>query len=643
MTKQNKNSKRRSRNGNADLSYQPLNPRIMLAVTADFNGDGFEDMAVGAPGANQVSVIFGSNTGLLPQGKVGVPARQSLNGAALNRVANGAFGQTLAAGDFDNDGFGDLAIGEPNFNNGLVGVSNTGGVHVLYGSRSGLSVGSSQFWNQNSPGIEGVSEGNEQFGFALAVGDFDGDTFDDLAVGAPGEQIIPGNIGALALGNRGAVNVIYGGSGGLTSAGNKFFSQSTSGIPGDPDIGDNFGWSLASADFNKDGRDDLAIGIPGERVSLRDAAGEVLVLFGSSGPGLTTTGNQVWNLSSSRLDGNPSINDYFGSSLAAGDFNNDNSADLAIGITGRKISGENKAGEVRILLGSSSGLKKAGHQILSQDSPGVEGAAERDDEFGTTMTANDFNADGRDDLVVGVPKEDIGLLASAGAVHVFFGNSVGVDAVNDRLFFQNQAPLADTAEASDAVGAAVGSGDFNGDGRADLVIGAPGENGHGIVQVINGAATGFATTSSTYSPNAVAGTNTSGFQFGSGLNGASDQFSGFNGSGLSAVQTSRRPGASTPFDLRVRLKITNPGTTPTQRFKVRFFISDDPVFDRRDRFVGQVRLNAMAAKQSVEINQLFRQGQRKSMVGKYLIAILDYGDRTGERNEANNILVIRIQ
>jgi hypothetical protein len=234
-------------------------------------------------------------------------------------------------------------------------------------------------------------------------------------------------------------------------------------------------------------------------------------------------------------------------------------------------------------------------------------------------------------------------LDSAGAVHVFLGNSLGVATDNDRLFFQNQAPLADTTEASDRVSAAVGSGDFNGDGRADLVIGAPGENGHGIVHVINGAATGFATTSSIFLPNVIAGSSAAGHQFGGGLNGASDQFSGFSGSGLSAVQISRRQCVPSPLDLRVRLMNTNPGTTATQPSKVRFFISDDPLFDRRDRLVGQVRLKAMAARQSVEINQLFRLGQRKSMIGKYLIAILDHGNRTVERNEANDILAIRIQ
>ena len=94
-------------------------------------------------------------------------------------------------------------------------------------------------------------------GFVRA--DFDGDGFADLAVGVPGEDV-----GTVA--DAGAVNVIYGGPTGLTAAGNQLWTQDSEGIKGTQEPGDEFGFSLAAADFDRDGFADLAVGVPGEDV-----------------------------------------------------------------------------------------------------------------------------------------------------------------------------------------------------------------------------------------------------------------------------------------------------------------------------------------------------------------------------------------
>jgi len=122
---------------------------------------------------------------------------------------------SLVTGDFNADGYTDLAIGVLST---VDGQPEAGAVAVLYGSSAGLTSSGNQLWSQDSPGIRNWSESHDDFGWSLAAGDFNGDGFTDLAVGVRREQIGPAV-------NAGAVNVIYGSSKGLTATGNQFWSQ----------------------------------------------------------------------------------------------------------------------------------------------------------------------------------------------------------------------------------------------------------------------------------------------------------------------------------------------------------------------------------------------------------------------------------
>jgi hypothetical protein len=362
-----------------------------LAV-GDFNRDGILDLAIGSPGTSgtgAVFIVYGSRSGLRST------AAQVWTETSINRAptAGDHFGSALAAGDFDNNHWTDLAVGIPN--KSAASNANAGAVAIIYGRTGHLRVIGNQLWDQSKLSAGSVAAG-DLFGSALAAGDFNADGFRDLAVGAPG-QTVSGNAGA------GAVNVIYGHFGGLNAANNQLWTVDGTHIQGSHNINAQFGFALAAGDFNDDSRTDLAIGSPGETVSSVNA-GAVHVLFGSSSR-LSATNSQLWNESTdTSTGGTPGDGDRYGSVLLAGQFNADRPSDLAIGIPNQTVGGATGAGSARVLYGrSSSGLSTTGTQLVNQNSNGMPGNAAANDQFGSLLAAGDFNNDHIGDLYVGLP------------------------------------------------------------------------------------------------------------------------------------------------------------------------------------------------------------------------------------------------
>lgn len=398
----------------------------------DFDADGFDDLAVGAPGedvgdalaAGAVSVLYGSAAGLSVQR---TPA-QILTEADLPTGAsdvNDQFGAALSVADYDGDGHDDLAIGIPGQ---AVGErKRVGAVAIVYGSPQQLSVSRATFWHQGTPGVEGAPERGDRLGWTLASGDFDGDGYDDVAAAAPREDVDRTR-------DCGAVNVLYGSGSGIGASNNQIWSQHEPGVVGTIQADEKFGFALAVGNFDGNAYDDLAIGTPGARVDERRLAGEVNVLYGRS-EGLSAKADDGWT-QGSRIAGLPESGDRFGASLATGDFDDDGFDDLVVGVPGQSTGRSRATGEVHLVRGSARGLRPAGNTRWHQSSADIEDFVEQADAFGTTVAAGDFDGDGHDDLVVGVPGETIGSIRAAGAVQVLYGSRGSLTAARNQLWSQ---------------------------------------------------------------------------------------------------------------------------------------------------------------------------------------------------------------
>ena len=330
---------------------------------------------------------------------------------------------TVVYGDFDGDGTTEIAVSSPELD------CDKGAVHVLDPDTDAVTT-----WTRDSSGVLGTASCGDLFGAALVSEDFDGDGHDDLAIGAPGAA-------DSGVSSAGAVHVLYGSATGLTASGDQLWHQDSTGISDSAESEDDFGSVLGAGDFNCDGDADLVIGVPMEKISSRDEAGAVHVLYGSTG-GLTGV-DDYYVEGYGGVDDNPHPGDHFGAAFAAGNFNGDDNngtacLDLAIAAPDEHVSSLPRAGFVYVIYGNSSGLSTTGDDLFHQDIRGAEGGAEEVDRFGARVDVVDRNADGYDDLTVTVPGDGCASGISVGR-HLFYGSSGGLTVAGDELSCEDYA------------------------------------------------------------------------------------------------------------------------------------------------------------------------------------------------------------
>ncbi|MER6343522.1 hypothetical protein ACWC10_02365 [Streptomyces sp. NPDC001595] len=412
-------------------------------------------------------------------------------------LAAGAQAATGTPGDINKDGYRDVVVSAPDAT--VAGRAKAGAVVILYGGAQGVDAARRTVLSQNSTGIPGTAEAGDRFGASVVVHDLNADGYSDLVVGAPGEDV-SGDAGG------GSVTVVWGTASGPVKA---------KGVTDPwPSSHDAWGRTLAVGTYNavnpvNDGKLSIAVGANDADVTYVPA--DLSAQTGTSGNGhdfnpaygiLALTPVDLPGTDADRLlahgrgvsdggwgyDGHgddphttlyePGGFDHHtlpaGTVSAVGDLNGNGAPDIVVGNPEDPAQSPGNAlgGQVTIWFDAAYGSPSR-IQTITQDTAGVPGAGEAGDRFGASVTIGDTDKDGKADLVIGAPGED----GRSGAVTVVRGTTAELDAAHARVWTQNSPGVPGGSETGDAFGTAVRLTDTNKDGYADLLIGAPGENG----------------------------------------------------------------------------------------------------------------------------------------------------------------------
>ncbi|MFF3691680.1 FG-GAP-like repeat-containing protein [Streptomyces sp. NPDC002187] len=430
-------------------------PAAPSGLQDDFNGDGYRDLAIGAPianidghpGAGLVAVVHGGPNGLdksrrtlISQATAGIPGVPEVNDH---------FGSRLTTGDLDGDGYTDLVVGVPGERVGS--TSAYGVITVAWGGPKGLTSATGLATPLPAP--------RPELGRFLAAGDFDGDGSTDLAT------VNSGDIGGLHVFE-----------GPFTRTG-----KATARTDVDLSEAGIRAGRVVAGNVDGDGASDLLVLGTDE---VTDGLTSRSVLYRGGKTGLTKSG---------AVAGGPAA--------VIADVDKDGYGDIVTGNPEEKSAHEpdgGLGGAVTVTYGSAFGLSGRAPVRITQDTAGVPGTGESHDRFGTSLSSGDTDGDGFTDIAVGVRDEALGSTPQAGQVVVLRGSATGLTGTGAKAFTQDTAGVPGTAEPFDHFGSSVRLLDSNKDRRAELAVGAPTENNYaGSVWLLKTGASGITATGST--------------------------------------------------------------------------------------------------------------------------------------------------
>jgi hypothetical protein len=445
---------------------------------ADLDGDGFKDIIIGSigtdgvgnvvPNSGAVDIIWGNTRAALGTSRdLLVGSDVHIDGADTGDQA----GTFVVAGDFDQDGRADLAIGAA-LGDGPGNIrQDAGDVYIFYGRSRAAWLGITSV-TQRDVVVYGADPFDNS-GISLAVGDVDGDGAADLLIGGSNMDG-PANLRNAA----GGVNLLWGGprpEGGAVDLGSVVLIDGAA-------AGDLAGRALACGDLDGDFLDDLVIGVPNNAGpgGARAQAGEVAVIWGRSK--LAMGSYKDLATSADILVYGAEAGDNAGTGVAVADYDGDNFGDLLIGEPLGDAVGNAKvnAGETYLIYGKVRGSWPAVTDLLA----GIAGigkgwvGAEAGDLLGNWVVGGDIDGDGRDDLVLAATQADgvaNGRL-SAGEMYLYFGGLRGasIDQNNNAETVHDIRIIG--AWSGDRAGSIMAMGDLDFDGKLELAMGVPGSD-----------------------------------------------------------------------------------------------------------------------------------------------------------------------